>query len=220
MAGEIHRIVYKKQVAIYNVCASLCLPTLHNPPFVHRGSVMRFVAVFAVTALLSLLPAQAFAAGPQSLIYPTRTDLWNNDVHRMAALADALSGVSSSFAYHLFDIEPANCKLVGGCDFVAQNYALKASGIARELSDQLRMLDGVGQPTRDNTVAVLRTSHLDQLATLQWGLRKRIMDEHTLGGDLANYECKDFFELYYMLMNRMVAFPRPAGLGGGAGVDD
>jgi len=138
----------------------------------------------------------------------------------MAALADAIEGITGSFAYHLFGIAPEDCRLIGGCSFVAQNYVFKAGNIARELSTKLKALEGVQQPMLDQKIAQLRVSHLDELAMVQWGLRKRIMDEHTLGGDLANYECKDFFELYYMLMTRMVTFPRPAGLGGGAGVDD
>lgn len=180
----------------------------------------------SLVVLILSFSTSAFAGDPRSFNYDTRTDFWGNDALRIEALAHAMDMIGGRLALRLYEADASGyCDLSVSCASAAQDYVGKMSTLLNELATKSKALVNVPQADRDATLAQLRVSHFNEIAKLQYALLKTFPvnefgDLSTTGSGMVDIECRDYYGLYWMLMNRIVAYPQEAGLGDGRGTDD
>ncbi len=170
---------------------------------------------------LTIAWATGAAAAPLSLHYHTRTNIAPNDLQRVASLAEAVGDLSQKLAYHLYSIT-GPCNLLVDCH-TATTYAVQLGAAARKLAKDARAAtfsQAAPNGTFDVAFAALRSTDFDAVARAQSQFHDILPQAGGSGSGLADLACVDVLDVYWVLMNQVVDFPRPLGEGEGRGSDN
>lgn len=181
--------------------------------------MLRFSMI--VAAILLSLSAPLASAQPKSLMYPTRTGNWSNDLRRVASLAQSIAEMSGKLAYHFYSVPQEYCYMNVPCFTVAQEIVGPLGNTARALADRAWSSSAtlVDSAAIDAELDFIRTQYFNSLAWHQESLRNAFPAGPTSGSSMADLTCGDIMDIYWVLMNQLVNYPRAAGAGGGRGED-
>lgn len=165
------------------------------------------------------------ANGIGSSHYPTRTDIQGTDLKRIAALSHAIAELTGRLQYELFRIAPEHCRMSYDCGDAARYYVTPIANQARALAEHVDALiarvysPNTGTIDIDAEMNALRVSDFNLMAQVQANFRG-LFSGPTTGSPNADLACRDVLDVYWVLMNQIVNYPRPAGLAGDRGTDN
>jgi len=105
------------------------------------------------------------------------------------------------------------------CREAAQTIVQDMKSSARYLSERAQQFRT--DPRYPDKMLILRQEFFDRLANAQWHFLQQMKGNFSIGGNnSADITCRDFYDVYWILMHQLVEYPRPAGLSDGRGHDD
>ncbi len=170
----------------------------------------------ALMSLAFCLLSSAALAAPESLTFPTRTGYTKADLLRIAALAEAVEALSQKLAGRLALVPPDLCALAQPCTTVAFSVVVPLRDAAHDLASLARSYPH--QAVSDEFMEVLRTGSFNKVAALQHDLHKSYLLV-TSGSALADFDCADLLDVYWVLLNQVVMTNRPLSGNEGRGLD-
>ncbi len=170
----------------------------------------------ALMSLAFCLASSSALAAPESLTFPTRTGQTKADLLRIAALAEAVEALSQKLAGRLALVSPDLCELSKPCSVVAFSVVVPLRDAAHDLGALARSYPN--QVVSDEFMTTLRTGSFNKVAALQHDLHKSYLLA-TSGSALADYDCADLLDVYWILLNQVVKTDRPLSGNEGRGLD-